>query len=177
MAARLTKLEMIMGMAYVARMRSSCLRRAVGAVIVDKQWRVLSTGYNGPPKGYAHCTEEPCSGATAKSGTELDACNAIHAEQNAIGSCADISRAWRIVVTTQPCMACTKQLLTTPIKYIDYGDSYPYGQAQEELWLAAGRHINGIDSVSDVLARLDMDGTEHLAKYRAWHNLPRYGNP
>ena len=39
----------------VAR-RSTCLRRAVGAILV-KDKRVLSTGYNGAPGGVRHCNE------------------------------------------------------------------------------------------------------------------------
>jgi deoxycytidylate deaminase len=39
--------------------RTTCLRRAVGAVIV-KENRILATGYNGVPKGMAHCAETGC---------------------------------------------------------------------------------------------------------------------
>lgn len=48
-----------MNMAQLISTRSTCLRRRVGAVIV-KEKRVLSTGYNGAPKGIRHCEEFGC---------------------------------------------------------------------------------------------------------------------
>ena len=46
-------------MAQVAASRSTCLRRRVGAVLVrDKQ--ILSTGYNGAPRGVSHCEAVGC---------------------------------------------------------------------------------------------------------------------
>ena len=51
--------EYFMEMAELVSSRSTCLRRKVGAVIV-KEKRVLSTGYNGSPKGTKHCEELGC---------------------------------------------------------------------------------------------------------------------
>ena len=51
--------EYFMDMAQLVSTRSTCLRRKVGAVIV-KDKRVLSTGYNGSPKGTRHCEELGC---------------------------------------------------------------------------------------------------------------------
>ena len=48
--------EYFMEMAELARKRSTCLRRGVGAVIV-KDNRVIATGYNGVPRGISHCLE------------------------------------------------------------------------------------------------------------------------
>ncbi|MDY6843334.1 MAG: cytidine deaminase, partial [Thermodesulfobacteriota bacterium] len=48
-----------MEMAHLVKMRSTCLRRQVGAVIV-KDNRVLATGYNGVPSGFTHCAELGC---------------------------------------------------------------------------------------------------------------------
>ena len=45
--------EYFMEMAEVARKRSTCLRRAVGAIIV-KDNRILATGYNGVPSVIEH---------------------------------------------------------------------------------------------------------------------------
>ena len=48
-----------MEIAQIVSKRSTCLRRAVGAVLVkDKQ--ILATGYNGTPKGLPHCEEVGC---------------------------------------------------------------------------------------------------------------------
>ncbi|MDR0335420.1 MAG: hypothetical protein LBH69_06040 [Methanomassiliicoccaceae archaeon] len=48
-----------MDMAQLISTRSTCVRRQVGAVIV-KDKRVLTTGYNGSPKGTMHCEELGC---------------------------------------------------------------------------------------------------------------------
>ena len=48
-----------MEIAEVVAKRSTCLRRQVGAVLV-KDRQILATGYNGTPKGIAHCEEVGC---------------------------------------------------------------------------------------------------------------------
>ena len=48
--------EYFMQMAELTAQRSTCLRRHVGAVIVQDK-HVVATGYNGAPKGVAHCAE------------------------------------------------------------------------------------------------------------------------
>jgi dCMP deaminase len=61
----------------VAR-RSTCLRRAVGAIIV-KDKRILSTGYNGAPSGIRHCIETGClrEQLTVPSGEKHELCRGI----------------------------------------------------------------------------------------------------
>jgi dCMP deaminase len=90
--------------AYIWALRSTCARRRVGAVIVDGNYHVLSTGFNGVPSEAPHCIDVPCPGAKAESGTDLDRCYAIHAEQNAVRYCPHIDRAFAIYTTTQPCI-------------------------------------------------------------------------
>ena len=77
--------EYFMEMAEVARKRSTCERRKVGAVIV-KDNRLLATGYNGAPKGLRHCSEVGCMRANLNipSGERHELCRGLHAEQNAI---------------------------------------------------------------------------------------------
>ena len=77
--------EYFMEMAQLIAKRSTCLRRRVGAVLV-KDKRVLSTGYNGSPKGTKHCEEEGCIREQMKipRGERYELCRSVHAEQNAI---------------------------------------------------------------------------------------------
>jgi len=65
--------------------RSTCTRRAVGAVLV-KDKRVLATGYNGAPSGIRHCAETGClrEQRGVPSGERHELCRGAHAEQNAI---------------------------------------------------------------------------------------------
>ncbi len=104
--------------------RSTCPRRAVAAIIVDRRGQVLSTGYNGVPSGYPHCLEQPCPGTRDQPGDSSN-CMAIHAEQNALLQCKDLDRADVIYCSTMPCFTCSKLIANTPIKHVFYLEPYP----------------------------------------------------
>jgi dCMP deaminase len=152
--------DSMMTCAYVVALRGTCRRRIVGAVIVDEDKHIISTGYNGVPARALHCTDHPCPGAQHKSGEGLDMCHAIHAEQNAIAHCSDISRAHTIYTTTLPCMSCMKQLIATPIQRIIYHETYPHDTAQ--YWRDTGRELLKHEPTTPVLSFLIME-----AGYRA----------
>lgn len=122
-----------MEIALVVSLRSTCARRAVGAVIVDIENRILSTGYNGVPSGVRHCTEVPCEGASLPSGSGLDVCQALHAEQNAIARLERVRQAHTLYCTTSPCMMCTKLIAATPIRRIVAMQAYP--ASGERFWV------------------------------------------
>jgi dCMP deaminase len=73
--------EYFMEIARVVSTRSSCLRRHVGAVVV-KNRQILSTGYNGVPRGLAHCEERGClrDQLGIPSGERHELCRGLHAE-------------------------------------------------------------------------------------------------
>ena len=107
--------EYFMEMAFLVSKRSTCLRRKVGAVIV-KDKRVLSTGYNGSPKGTQHCETLGCIREQMKipSGTRHELCRGVHAEQNAIVQAAYFGISVKdstIYTTTYPCSMCAKILI------------------------------------------------------------------
>lgn len=133
--------QTMMAIAHVISMRSTCSRRAVGAVLVDQNNRVLSIGHNGPAKGMPHCTDQPCAGASCPSGTGLDLCQAIHAEQNALLFCPDVMKIKTCFVTTSPCVHCIKMLMNTSCETIIFAESYPNAENSRELWVnsAPGR--------------------------------------
>lgn len=119
--------------------RSTCARRAVGCVLVNTFGHVIATGYNGPPRGFNHCTkDEPCGGATLPSGTGLELCEAVHAEQNAMLQCHDVDSIATCYVTTAPCVTCTKLLLNTGCRRIVFSDDYPHLIAAYNLWVVRG---------------------------------------
>jgi len=107
-------------------------------VVVDSERSILSTGYNGVARGVVHCTDHPCAGVSCPSGTGLDACEAIHAEINALIRCADVSRAHTVYVTVTPCVSCVKALLSSNCRRIVAAARYPHPEAQA-LWQSAGR--------------------------------------
>lgn len=120
--------EYFMEMAQLVSSRSTCLRRKVGAVIV-KEKRVLSTGYNGSPKGTKHCEELGCIRVkmNVPSGTRHELCRGVHAEQNAVTQAAyfgvSVDGA-TIYTTTYPCSMCAKILINAGIKEIVYSEGY-----------------------------------------------------
>ncbi len=73
-------------MALLVSERGTCARRKVGSIFVNKRNHVIATGYNGNPSGFPHCTDKPCAGANSLPGTDLDKCEAIHAEQKCFTS-------------------------------------------------------------------------------------------
>lgn len=115
-------------MAELVATRSTCLRRQVGAVVV-KEKRVLSTGYNGAPKGLRHCDEVGCIRMenNVESGTRHELCRGVHAEQNAVVQAAYFGTSIKdstIYTTNFPCVMCTKILLNAGIIEIVYKDDY-----------------------------------------------------
>ena len=120
--------EYFMEMAELVSSRSTCLGRRVGAVIV-KEKRVLSTGYNGSPKGTKHCEELGCIRVkmNVPSGTRHELCRGVHAEQNAVTQAAyfgvSVDGA-TIYTTTYPCSMCAKILINAGIKEIVYSEGY-----------------------------------------------------
>ena len=118
-----------MEMAQVASKRATCMRRSVGAVIV-KDKRLLATGYNGTPRGIAHCEEVGClrTKLNVPSGKMHELCRGIHAEQNAVIQAAvhGVSvDGGTLYCTHQPCVVCTKILINAGIKRIVYANPYP----------------------------------------------------
>ncbi|MCT4592758.1 MAG: cytidine/deoxycytidylate deaminase family protein [Anaeromicrobium sp.] len=118
-----------MEMAEMAKTRSTCKRRKVGAVIV-KNKRLLSTGYNGAPSNTKHCLEIGClrEEMNIPSGERHELCRGIHAEQNAIIQAAyhgvSIEGA-DLYSTLQPCVLCAKMAINAGVKRIYFKGSYP----------------------------------------------------
>ncbi|MFZ0241413.1 MAG: cytidine/deoxycytidylate deaminase family protein [Desulfobacterales bacterium] len=126
-----------MNITALVAQRSTCTRRAVGAVIV-KDKRILSTGYNGAPSGIRHCREVGClrESLGIPSGERHELCRGIHAEQNAIIQAAYHGVSVKDAVlycTNQPCTICAKMIINAGIKTIYYQSGYTDALAQEML--------------------------------------------
>lgn len=131
-----------MEMAQVASTRGTCPRRKVGCILIDCHNRVLSVGYNGVAAGQPHCFESPCKGINMPTGTGLDLCEALHAEQSALLICRDVHAIEAAYVTTSPCMTCVKLLLNTSCKRIYYGEKYEGHFIEvEKIWQRSGRQL------------------------------------
>lgn len=120
--------EYFMKLAHEVATRTTCMRRAVGAIIV-KDRRILASGYNGVPTGLTHCSETGClrQELGVPSGQRHEICRGLHAEQNAIIQAArygiDISDS-SIYITTQPCVVCAKMIINAGIQEIVYQNPY-----------------------------------------------------
>jgi dCMP deaminase len=120
----------------VAR-RANCMKRKVGAIIV-KDRRIISTGYNGTPRGIKNCNEGGCKrcNSFAKSGNSLGECVCSHAEENAIVQSAyhGISIKDAVCYTTlSPCITCSKMIINAGIKKVVYNSAYPLGGEAQAL--------------------------------------------
>ena len=121
--------EYFLQLARQAATRSTCLRRQVGAVLVRDK-RLLSTGYNGSPRGTAHCLDVGClrEQMGIPSGERQELCRAIHAEQTAIIQAAVHGVAIEgatLYATLQPCILCAKMLINCGVREIYYLEGYP----------------------------------------------------
>jgi dCMP deaminase len=115
--------------------RSTCLRRNIGAVIVRDNI-IVSTGFNGAPRGLPHCTEIGCLRDELKipSGTRHEICRGVHAEQNAIirGDPLRMEGA-TMYVNAKPCKICAKMIANSGIKKVVYVEIYPDDEGVEIL--------------------------------------------
>lgn len=142
-------------MAHVVAKRSTCLRRQVGCVLVDRLGHVVATGYNGRPRGLPNCNDpgwshaegqpahypHACPGAAApldqpQSGGS--GCEAVHAEQNALLQCGDVEQVAVAYVTISPCLVCVKLLMNTGCRRIVFSEPYVQDDAARSLWERAG---------------------------------------
>ena len=90
MDTRRSKENYYLDMADAAQERSTCLRRRFGAIIVRDD-EIVSTGYNGAPRGRRNCTDiGACTREQMKvpAGERYELCRSVHAEANAIISAA-----------------------------------------------------------------------------------------
>lgn len=138
-----------MNIARVVALRSNCIKRKVAAVIV-KDRRIISTGYNGTPRGITNCNEGGCPRCQrfGASGEKLEECLCSHAEENAIVQSAyhgvSIKDA-TIYTTYSPCLMCTKMIINSGLREVVYGRAYSIGDLPLKLFKEAGLIARQID--------------------------------
>ncbi len=124
--------EYFMNVAHAVKARSSCIRRQVGAILVrDKQ--IISTGYNGTPRGIRNCDDGGCARCNASEkeyprGKDLDKCACCHAEENSITQAAlhgMRTEGATIYTTNVPCTICAKMIINAGIRKVVVGGDYP----------------------------------------------------
>lgn len=121
--------EYFMLLAQTTKLRSSCLRAQVGAVLVVER-QIIATGYNGAPAGTPNCLEVGCQLI------DNHCLRTVHAEQNAITQVAKrgaSSSGSILYCTHRPCIHCTKLLINAGVSKIVYAEDYR-GEDEESLF-------------------------------------------
>jgi len=115
-----------MNIAIEVSRRSTCTRRQIGAIIVSEHGEIKSTGYNGNPRGLPHCEEMGCirDKLGIPSGTRLETCTAVHAEQNALIQAGTNARGSTLYSTIVPCPICARMILNAQVSRVVYIDDY-----------------------------------------------------
>ena len=129
--------EYFIDIAHLVSMRSTCLRRKVGAIIV-KNRRVLATGYNGTPSKISHCEDVGClrEKLSIPSGERHELCRGLHAEQNVLLQAALYGISLKdsiLYCTNQPCVICAKMLINAGVNEIVVADGYPDKMSKDFL--------------------------------------------
>ena len=131
-----------LSIARTVAVRSNCVRRRVGAVIVvDKA--IIATGYNGTPMGVRNCSEGGCPrcNSFAEGGTRLDECLCSHGEENAIVQASYHGIAIRdatLYTTYSPCLMCSKMIINAGIRKVVYNEAYPLNDTATAMLKEAG---------------------------------------
>ncbi|QRV80245.1 deoxycytidylate deaminase (dCMP deaminase) [Ceratobasidium sp. AG-Ba] len=133
--------DYFMLLASLASLRCNCMKRRVGAVLVRNKV-VISTGYNGTPRGLLNCNEGGCKrcNGTARSGEAYDSCLCLHAEENALLEAGRdrVGENATIYCNTCPCLRCTIKIVQSGVKEVVYNKSYSMDEASANIFKEAG---------------------------------------
>jgi dCMP deaminase len=141
--------QYFMDIAKVTAARSNCLKRKVAALIVRDK-RVISTGYNGTPRGTKNCNEGGCPrcNTLTASGTNLSECLCSHGEENAIVQAAyhgvQLTNS-TIYSTFAPCLLCAKMIINAGISEVVYNKDYPLNDSAFNLFREAGVQVRKLN--------------------------------
>ncbi|KKP04128.1 hypothetical protein THAR02_03787 [Trichoderma harzianum] len=131
-----------MALASLASQRSNCMKRRVGCVLVGRERRVISTGYNGTPRGLRNCAEGGCPRCNegSSSGVGLATCLCIHAEENALLEAGRerIREGSVLYCDTCPCLTCSIKICQVGIAEVVYAHGYSMDTETAEVFRQAG---------------------------------------
>ena len=151
---RISKIDMYLNCAESFAYRSTCIKRKYGAVIV-KDDAVISTGYNGSPRGFENCCDIgrcPRMERNLHQGEGYGMCRAIHAEANALLNCSreqtigadlyltGIDPEDNSIHKAQPCPICARTIIQAGIHNVimrqgEGADNYVCLPAEDLQWV------------------------------------------
>lgn len=152
--SRISKIDTYLNCAEVFAYRSTCIKRKYGAVIV-KDDAVISTGYNGAPRGFENCCDIgkcPRIERGMHQGDGYGICRAVHAEANALLNCSrqqicgadlyltGVNPIDNSIHKAKPCPLCARLIIQAGIKnvYLRVGegrDNYVVVPSSELMWV------------------------------------------
>lgn len=179
--SRMSKDEYYLGIAKSVSMRSTCLRRCYGSVIV-KNDKPVSTGYNGAPRGWENCTSmHKCKREIMNipRNQRYEECRSVHGEMNAIISASaeeligsTLYIFCRIPETEQSadevivCDMCKRNIINAGIKYVKF---YKFGKVETievSKWILDNtEEVNKILSMKESKSSLIDQKTEDMIIY------------
>ena len=158
---RRDKINYYLDLAEMVSQRSTCLRRRYGAVIVNND-EVVSTGYNGAPRGRKNCTEVGWfirEKLKIPRGERYEICRSVHAEANAIISAARDrmlgaslyltgvdAQTGEYVANSSSCSMCKRQVINAGITKVyvrDDKDNYRVVDVNED-WVVNDESLEGV---------------------------------
>ena len=151
---RISKIDTYLNCAETFAYRSTCIKRKYGAVIV-KDDIVISTGYNGSPRGFENCCDLgkcPRVERGMHQGEGYGICRAIHAEANALLNCSrqqtidadlyltSINPEDNSVHNAKPCPICARTIIQAGIRNVflrvgEGADNYISVSARDLEWV------------------------------------------
>lgn len=158
--ARTSKENYYLDIAQTVAERSTCLRKMFGAIIV-KNDSIISTGYNGAPRGRKNCSDLGVCFRDKMGiprGERYELCRSVHAEANAIiaapreqmlgatiyMACLD-SKTGELVPGTSSCMMCKRQVINAGIEKIVIRDTKDEFRVIEiKDWIENDDSLSGI---------------------------------
>ena len=157
---RVSKQNYYLDIAQTVAERSTCLRRMFGAIIV-KNDSIISTGYNGAPRGRKNCSD---LGVCMRDklgiprGERYELCRSVHAEANAIIAapreqmlgatlymvCVD-AKTKEVQSGTSSCMMCKRLVLNAGIKTVVVRDTADtYREIDVASWITDDDSLSGV---------------------------------
>lgn len=151
-----------MALASLAAQRSNCMKRRVGCVLVGREHRVLSTGYNGTPRGLRNCADGGCPRCNDGngSGVGLTTCLCIHAEENALLEAGRerIRNGSVLYCDTCPCLTCSIKICQVGISEVVYAHAYSMDKEAAAVFGQAGVKLRQFVPPTNGLIHLEKMG-------------------
>lgn len=136
-----------MQIAEIAAKRTNCMKRGVGAVLVQDR-RIVASGYNGTARGLGNCFDGGCGrcNSNTKCGQALDSCLCLHAEENALLEAGRArSTGATLYCTTAPCLSCARKICQMAIARVVYRQEYSIEHFTAKLCKEAGIVLEKFD--------------------------------